>query len=92
LGLPPTTVGSFLVAAPAAAFLGRATGVDEPEALLNYGGGIALVIAALGFFTCHEPKQVEPGNDEDTNNENATDQDLEVWVIKDGAAPSRLVK
>jgi hypothetical protein len=31
--------------------------------LLNYGGGIALVIAALAFFTRYEPKQVDPGND-----------------------------
>jgi uncharacterized membrane protein YqhA len=39
-----------IVAALAVAFLGRAAGVDEPEALLNYGGGIALVIVALAFF------------------------------------------
>jgi hypothetical protein len=32
------------------AFLGQAAGSDEPAALLNYGGGIALVIAALAFF------------------------------------------
>jgi uncharacterized membrane protein YqhA len=40
-----------LVAALAVAFLGHAAGGDEPEALLNYGGGIALVIAALAFFS-----------------------------------------
>ena len=32
------------------AFLGQAAGSDEPAALLNYGGGIALVIAALAFI------------------------------------------
>ncbi|MBW2211596.1 MAG: YqhA family protein, partial [Deltaproteobacteria bacterium] len=52
-----------IVAALAVAFLGRATGVDEPEALLNYGAGIAVVIAALAFFTRYEPKRVEPGDD-----------------------------
>ena len=52
-----------IVAALAVAFLGRATGVDEPEALLNYGAGVAVVIAALAFFTRYEPKQVEPGDD-----------------------------
>ncbi len=39
-----------LVAALAVAFLGQAAGADEPEALLSYGGGIALVVAALAFF------------------------------------------
>ena len=39
-----------MVAALAVAFLGQAAGSDEPAALLNYGGGIALVIAALAFF------------------------------------------
>ena len=39
-----------IVAALAVAFLGHAAGVEEPTALLSYGGGIALVIAALGFF------------------------------------------
>jgi uncharacterized membrane protein YqhA len=39
-----------VVAALAVAFLGQAAGSDEPTALLNYGGGIALVIAALAFF------------------------------------------
>ena len=38
-----------VVAALAVAFLGQAAGSDEPAALLNYGGGIALVIAALAF-------------------------------------------
>lgn len=39
-----------LVAALAVAFLGHAAGGDTPEALLNYGGGIALVVAALAYF------------------------------------------
>ena len=39
-----------VVAALAVAFLGQAASAYEPEALLNYGGGIALVIAALAFF------------------------------------------
>jgi uncharacterized membrane protein YqhA len=40
-----------IVAALAVAFLGHAAGGDEASRLLNYGGGIALVIAALAFFT-----------------------------------------
>ena len=39
-----------IVAALAVAFLGQAAGSDEPAQLLNYGGGIALVIIALAFF------------------------------------------
>jgi uncharacterized membrane protein YqhA len=39
-----------IVAALAVAFLGQAASSNAPEALLGYGGGIALVIAALGFF------------------------------------------
>ena len=40
-----------LVAALAVAFLGHAAGGEEkPEALLNYGAGIAVVVAALAFF------------------------------------------
>jgi uncharacterized membrane protein YqhA len=39
-----------IIAALAVAFLGQAAGSDEPAALLNYGGGIAVVIAALAFF------------------------------------------
>ena len=38
-----------VIAALAVAFLGQAAGGDEPTALLNYGGGIALVIAALAY-------------------------------------------
>jgi uncharacterized membrane protein YqhA len=40
-----------IVAALAVAFLGHAAGGDEATELLNYGGGIALVIAALAVFT-----------------------------------------
>lgn len=39
-----------IVAALAVAFLGQAAGSSEATALLNYGGGIAVVIAALAFF------------------------------------------
>lgn len=38
-----------IVAALAVSFLGH-TFSDSPEELLSYGGGVALVIAALGFF------------------------------------------
>ncbi len=46
----------ILVAALAVAFLGQAAGAEEPAALLNYGGGIALVIVALTFFMRHGTK------------------------------------
>jgi uncharacterized membrane protein YqhA len=39
-----------IVAALAVAFLGKVTSGDDPEALLATGGGIALVVAALGVF------------------------------------------
>ena len=42
-----------IVAALAVAFLGQAANAYEPETLLSYGAGIALVIAALGFFVRH---------------------------------------
>ena len=48
-----------LVAALAVAFLGQAAGKDEPSALLSYGGGIALVIAALAYFTSQGDKKVK---------------------------------
>lgn len=48
-----------VVAALAVAFLGQAAGSDDTAGLLNYGGGIALVIAALSFFMRHNPKEVE---------------------------------
>ncbi len=49
-----------LVAALAVAFLGQAAGAETPEALLNYGGGIALVIAALAFFVRQGGKEEGP--------------------------------
>ena len=42
-----------IVAALTVAFLGKAASGYEPETLLSYGAGIALVIAALGFFVRH---------------------------------------
>jgi len=47
----------IIVAALAVAFLGQAAGADEPSALLNYGGGIALVIVALAFFIRQDGKK-----------------------------------
>jgi uncharacterized membrane protein YqhA len=49
-----------VVAALAVAFLGQAAGSDEPAALLNYGGGIAVVIAALAFFIRTDGKDKDP--------------------------------
>lgn len=39
-----------IIAALAVAFIGQAAGGDNPEVLLQYGGGIAVVIAALTYF------------------------------------------
>jgi uncharacterized membrane protein YqhA len=39
-----------IVAALAVAFLGKVTSGDSPEVLLSTGGGIAVVVAALGLF------------------------------------------
>ena len=39
-----------VIAALAVGFLGQAVNTDQPETLLHYGGGIALVIAALAIF------------------------------------------
>lgn len=39
-----------IIAALAVAFLGTAAGTADPSSILNYGGGIAMVIAALAFF------------------------------------------
>ncbi len=39
-----------IIAALAVAFLGTASGTADHYAILNYGGGIAMVIAALAFF------------------------------------------
>ena len=52
-----------LVAALAVAFLGHATGSGPPEALLNYGGGMALVIAALAYFMNSGEKKSDPPDD-----------------------------
>ena len=52
-----------LVAALAVAFLGHATGSDQPADLLNYGGGMALVIAALAYFVNSGDKKVDPTDD-----------------------------
>ena len=49
-----------IVAALAVAFLGHAAGGDPPEALLNYGAGIAVVIAALAFFMHYGGKKPSP--------------------------------
>ena len=51
--LRPALAGIATVAALAVAFLGQAANATEPETLLSYGAGIALVIAALGFFVRH---------------------------------------
>jgi uncharacterized membrane protein YqhA len=53
-----------VVAALAVAFLGQAAVGEEPAALLNYGGGIALVIAALAYFMGHGGGK-ENGSDKD---------------------------
>ena len=52
-----------IVAALAVAFLGQAAGEDTPEALLNYGGGIAVVIVALAYFTSKGGKKVDPAGE-----------------------------
>jgi hypothetical protein len=52
----------IIVVALAVAFLGQAAGSDEPRALLNYGGGIAVMIAALAFFMSQGGKKVDPGD------------------------------
>ena len=52
-----------IVAALAVAFLGHATASDDPAALLSYGGGIALVIAALAFFMRQNGKDGGPGRE-----------------------------
>ena len=52
----------IIVAALAVAFLGHAA-VDEASALLNYGGGIALVIIALAFFMNYGSKKPAPADE-----------------------------
>ena len=54
----------MIVAALAVAFLGHAAGGDEAGALLNYGGGIALVIAALALFVYWGGKEAKPADKE----------------------------
>jgi uncharacterized membrane protein YqhA len=39
-----------IIAALAVAFLGKAAGTDDTSSLLNFGGGIALVITSLSIF------------------------------------------
>ena len=51
-----------IIAALAVAFLGQSASGDSPEYLLQYGGGIALVITSLTFFMFHsEKKKKAPG-------------------------------
>lgn len=45
-----------IIAALAVTFLGMAAGTDNPASLLNFGGGIALVIAALTYFMRNNDK------------------------------------
>ena len=52
-----------IVAALAVAFLGQAASAEEPTALLNYGAGIALMIAALAFFIRHGGKDESPDSE-----------------------------
>jgi uncharacterized membrane protein YqhA len=51
-----------IVAALAVAFLGQAAGHGDPEGLLNYGGGIALVVAALAYFMRQDAKDSTGGD------------------------------
>jgi len=55
--VPPTDVVEDL----AVAFLGQAAGHSNPEGLLNYGGGIALVVVALAFFMRQDSKGSSDG-------------------------------
>ena len=52
-----------IVAALAVAFLGQAAGAETPDALLNYGAGIALVVVALAFFIRQGDKSAKPPED-----------------------------
>lgn len=53
-----------VIAALAVAFLGQAVTADQPDGLLRYGGGIAVVVAALSFFMRYTDKDDEPGSAE----------------------------
>ena len=44
------TLCGVLVVALGVAFLGQAIGADDLQTMLSYGGGVALVIAALALF------------------------------------------
>lgn len=48
-----------VIAALAVGFLGQAVNTEQPETLLYYGGGVALVVAALAFFMGHDSKKSE---------------------------------
>lgn len=52
-----------IVAALAVAFLGLAVSTEVPGTLLNYGAGIAMVIAALAFFMRQSGRNGDPGSD-----------------------------
>ena len=54
-----------IVAALAVAFLGKATGEDA-DALLSYGGGIALVVVSLAMFMRYGGKSEEKKEADDT--------------------------
>ena len=60
-----TPIFGVIVAALAVAFLGQAAGAEKPEQLLNYGGGIALVIVALAVFMNLPGKKKKPEGEED---------------------------
>jgi uncharacterized membrane protein YqhA len=51
-----------VVVALAVAFFGQAVAESDPATLLRYGGGIALVIAALAFFMGYGEKDSNPDN------------------------------
>ena len=53
-----------IVAALAVAFLGQAAGSAGSDALLSYGGGIALVIAALALFVRYAGSTKGPADGE----------------------------
>lgn len=48
-----------VIAALAVAFLGQAVNTDDPETLLPYGAGIAVVVAGLAFFMSYTGKSGE---------------------------------
>ena len=52
-----------IVAALAVAFFGQVVATSDLAVLLHYGGGIALMIAALAFFTRQGDKENGSGAD-----------------------------